>query len=385
MNSLELISQAALSLNNSQDFAIRIKSVLRNTAQHLNKTRAWLFLDYFIQEESSIIHEYSAEAGENSAPGLSWSDMHSMQKMIKEKDGLFSCSSSSNLPENLRKTLADGNICSVGIYPVCIKNRIKGFIGFAGGREKTDWNKSEIEILKTISGLLASSFERNIILMELESTKINLQTFFNTVEDLFIIGNMRGEIVQANNAVIRKLGYSLEELKKMTILQLHPDSKKKEAARILQAIFAGKSSYCPLEPETAGKSLIPVETRIWTGRWDGEECIFGISKDLSREHEVLQKFTKIFENNPALMTISSLPDGVIREVNNTFARKLGYQKNEIIGKRTDELDIYTDQEKQYAIAKQLIKSGRIKNIEVQFKCKSGKKTERVDIRGDGCK
>ncbi len=372
MNSLELISQAALSLINSEDFEIQIRSVLRNTAQYLNKTRAWLFIDNFFQEESSIMHEYSSETGENRTHCLSRSDLNSLHKMIKEKDELFGCISS-ELPENIRKKLTAEDVRSIGIYPVCIKSRIKGFIGFAGCREKTDWNNSEIEILKTISGLLSSSFERKIILMELETAKTNLQTFFNTVEDLFIIGNMQGEIVHANNAVIRKLGYSLEELKKMTILQLHPDNKKNEAAGILQAMFAGESSYCPLELETADKSLIPVETRIWTGRWDGAECIFGISKDLSREQEALQKFTKIFENNPALMAISSLPDGIIREVNSAFARKLGYQKNEIIGKRTDELEIFTDPEKKTAITEQLLKSGRIKNIELQVKCKNGKK------------
>jgi PAS domain S-box-containing protein len=114
-----------------------------------------------------------------------------------------------------------------------------------------------------------------------------------------------------------------------------------------------------------------VETRVWFGKWDGKDCIFGISKDLSKEQESLEKFNKIFENNPALMAISSFPDQIFTEVNNVFLTKTGYSKNEIIGKTARDLELFDTSGNQEKMANDLIKKGSVHNLELKINTKSG--------------
>jgi len=206
----------------------------------------------------------------------------------------------------------------------------------------------------------------------LKSSEKNFRTFFETVDDLITVGNYEGKILYTNSAVSDKLGYSRDELKEMHILDVHPDNKQQAAKEILNDMFEGKRDICPLPLARKDGSLLPVETKVWFGEWDGEEVIFAISKDLSRQQEALQKFNKLFENNPALMAVSTIPDGKFLEVNNSFLEKLGYEEEEIIGKSSLELDLFVKPDRQRLVSENLVENGKISNKELRVRTKDGK-------------
>ncbi len=199
----------------------------------------------------------------------------------------------------------------------------------------------------------------------------NFREFFETIDDLFIIGSAEGRIIYTNSAVSRKLGYSPDELVRMHILDLHPGDKREEAGAILAAMFRKERNYCPLELLRKDGSRMPVETRIWQGLWDGKEAIFGISKDLGAEQAALQKFESFFENNPALMAITSLPDQKITQVNTTFIEKLGYRKDELIGHTAAELGLFESPDAKAEITKSVVEWGIFRNTELTVSRKDG--------------
>jgi PAS domain S-box-containing protein len=214
--------------------------------------------------------------------------------------------------------------------------------------------------------------DQKILEESLKSSEANFRTFFETMIDMIFVGTPEGKIIYANNAVSEKLGYPANELLDMYLLDMHPEVLQKEAEQIIGDMFNGKRDFCPLPLAKKDGSLLPVETRIWFGKWDGKACIFGYSKDLSAEQEALQKFNKIFASNPALMAISSMPDGIFTDVNETFISKIGYSKEEIIGKTAHELDMFIQPEKQKIAQKELSKHGFIHDLELQIRTKSGK-------------
>ncbi len=204
-----------------------------------------------------------------------------------------------------------------------------------------------------------------------KASERNFRTFFETIDDMIFIANKSGRIFFCNGAVTRKLGYELEELSQMHVLDVHPEGKRAEAEKIFSEMFAGIRDYCPLPLQKKDGGYLPVETRVWFGTWDGDECIFGISKDLSAQQAALDKFHKLFDNNPALMAVSNAADNIFVDVNDAFLSKLGYAREEIIGKTSTELNLFVENEKQLAAAKQLKKDGRIQNIELEVRKKNG--------------
>ncbi len=208
--------------------------------------------------------------------------------------------------------------------------------------------------------------------LSMAQSEENFRTFIETINDIVLIGNLDGQIIYSNPAATTKLGYSPAELKTMRLLDLHPTWVQKEAEIILTEMFNGKRSFCPLPLISKNQHIIPVETRVWFGKWNGTTCIFGISKDLSKEQEALQKFDRLFRMNPALMAVTRLPDRVFVDVNHAFLHALGYSANEIIGKTSAEVGIFLDIEQQEQIAQLLLSKGKLPEIELHIKTKDGR-------------
>jgi len=213
--------------------------------------------------------------------------------------------------------------------------------------------------------------ENRIAAQTLAESEKNFHSFFETIDDLIFIADQQGTIFFTNQAVSRKLGYTPEELRGMHVLDVHARNQRAEAEGIFADMFAGKRDVCPLPLAHKNGGLLPVETRVWFGTWDGRDCIFGISKDLSAEQEALQKFDKLFDANPALMAVSRLPERTFTEVNQAFLSLLGYERDQIIGKTAQELGIFIDDEEQLAISFRLRETGRLAHQEVRVRARDG--------------
>ncbi|MHA2245139.1 MAG: PAS domain-containing sensor histidine kinase [Candidatus Hodarchaeales archaeon] len=86
-----------------------------------------------------------------------------------------------------------------------------------------------------------------------------------------------------------------------------------------------------------------------------------------------EKFIKAFYSSPSLMAITRMEDGLIIDVNQSFMRTLGYDRDELIGHSTLDLNIWVKQEERKKITKSLQDNKRVQNIEVQARTKSGEK------------
>ncbi len=206
---------------------------------------------------------------------------------------------------------------------------------------------------------------------KLRSSEVNFRTFFESMTDLIVVGTTDGGLLFTNAAVTRTLGYTIEELATMHVLDVHPADKRAEAEAIFGAMFRGERESCPLPLATKGGELVPVETRVWFGQWDGRDCIFGISKNLTAEQEAQQRFESLFRNNPALMALSVLPSRVFSDVNDTFLRALGYARDEVLGKTAGELNLFPFLEQQAAMADRLQADGRIADFELKVRRADG--------------
>lgn len=200
----------------------------------------------------------------------------------------------------------------------------------------------------------------------------NFRILVETISDIILIADLEGRLMYANPATTAILGYESRELEGMAILDLHPAHLREEATRILAEMYAGTRTACPLPLQRKDGSLVPVETRIWKGRWNGVDCIFGFCKDLTREQEALQKFDRFFRMNPALMAVNRVPERTFHDVNDAFLRALGYTADEVIGKSAADLGMFVDQAEQDRIAEQLRDHGSVRGIEMQVRAKDGR-------------
>lgn len=82
-------------------------------------------------------------------------------------------------------------------------------------------------------------------------------------------------------------------------------------------------------------------------------------------------FSKIFHANPVPATLTTHPDGRVIDVNETFLRTFGFERDEVIGKTASELNLYEDIEDLRSLRRSLEEAGSVRGVEVKGRTRSG--------------
>jgi PAS domain S-box-containing protein len=122
--------------------------------------------------------------------------------------------------------------------------------------------------------------------------------------------------------------------------------------------------------------------------------LYGIGIDITarkRAEEALReselRFSKAFNASPLVLTISSLDDGKLIEVNETFVTATGYSREEVIGKTTVDLGLWVKTEDRTEEMETVRESGQVRNAEYRFRTRDGGEiigllsAERIEIGG----
>lgn len=205
----------------------------------------------------------------------------------------------------------------------------------------------------------------------LKDSENNFKTFFHSIDYYVFILNNQGIIVHFNDAVKQKLKYNPDDLIGQSVLVLHPENKRQEASLIISEMLEGKATTCPLSILSKDGRIVPVETTVVNGMWNGEPCLVGISKDISMLSLSQEKYKKAFHNNPAIMGISNIETGEFIEVNKAFCDKLDYTMEEVIGKKAKDILRLDDKFRENCLPV-LISDKRIENIETTIYTKYNK-------------
>ncbi|HRK34372.1 MAG TPA: ATP-binding protein [Candidatus Hydrogenedentes bacterium] len=84
-----------------------------------------------------------------------------------------------------------------------------------------------------------------------------------------------------------------------------------------------------------------------------------------------ERFLLAYENCPFSMAIANLSEGRFRDVNPMFLSRLGYAREEVIGKTSDELQLFPESQGRRWLLEALHKDGRAEGIELMARGKDG--------------
>ncbi|MCU0525557.1 MAG: ATP-binding protein [Elainella sp. Prado103] len=103
-----------------------------------------------------------------------------------------------------------------------------------------------------------------------------------------------------------------------------------------------------------------------------------------------EKFSKSFRASPSAILISTLKTGRLIEVNNSFLQLYGGTLEEVIGKTSMELNLWTAPEYRQGMIQHIQETGAIHNLEYVFHNKAGEprsilfSAEQIDLNGEAC-
>jgi PAS domain S-box-containing protein len=133
-------------------------------------------------------------------------------------------------------------------------------------------------------------------------------------------------------------------------------------------------------------------------KYDPKEEKARENKRLAAENERLrqelehtrQLWNKVFHSSPIVMSITTIGEGRFVELNEACAAIGGFRREELLGRRMEELDLLPDPELHARIERKLLTEGRVRNVQSQIRTKNGEvrtvlfSAERLTVDGREC-
>jgi PAS domain S-box-containing protein len=192
-------------------------------------------------------------------------------------------------------------------------------------------------------GIIRDMTERKKAGDALRRSEENFRTLFDSAADAIFILDMNGKFIDANRSAYERLGYRKEDMLAMHVSQLEPpEYGAKTAERIEQHKKYGHVVFESVHLKNDG-TAIPVEVDSSIIDFDGEKVFFSINRDITERKRYEQQIQlayaeldQIFNTAVDGMIVISRDFSILR-VNETLLSLLGWQHNEILGKKCHEI------------------------------------------------
>lgn len=365
-----------ITLFKQNEFDKAVDKALMKIGQYLDTDRAFVFEYHQDAEFMSNTYEWCHEGIEPQIDNLKDLPINifpESQKRLELHENVL-IHDVDSLPDEWqaeREILQMQGIKTLLIMPMFMENKLAGFIGLDSVRSHRKYTESEINILNIwgnlITGLISSYNTEKI----LENTRKNFEIFFNTIDDFLWVVNPDGRIVHVNNTVTNRLQLSRSEIIGRHLVDIHPQDKQEQTKEVFGNMLCAKTDSCRLPLVTSTQKLIPVETRVKFGEWDGQPAIFGVSKDITVLELSEEKFSKAFQSGSAMMAISNFETGEYIDVNATFLKILGYKYEEVIGRNSTILNLFVDKNTRKKNIKRILKGEEIRDSELKVRTRTG--------------
>ncbi|SDB88591.1 PAS domain S-box protein [Williamwhitmania taraxaci] len=226
----------------------------------------------------------------------------------------------------------------------------------------------------------------------------NFRLLYNSIDDLIVIVNSTLHVIQTNSVAIKLLGYKDYEILHKSIDEIHtPEIKNLASELFLNPLLPDRRNIITEISKANGEPLI-TETSILRGNWSDRPVLFFVSRNITEKINAEkavkaseEKFHKAFETNPISMAITTKDGGVFIDVNSSFIKTFGYKsKREIIGRTTESIKFYHNEQDNQQILRTLEEEGGFDNRETLLHKANGEivfalySGEVINIFGQDC-
>lgn len=231
----ELLSEISQTFNSLENFDTKINTVLHLLGQHTDVSRVYIFEDDKTGEITSNTYEWchtGIDSQIDELQDIPYSMIPSWKKILTEKGMVFS-DNIKELPQDLYDILAPQEIKSIVIYPIFVANAFFGFIGFDECVQYRTWDKSDIELLKTVSNIISNAYERKTIEQSLKDSEEKNRAILDSIPDMIFHLDKNGYFINYKSPNEDDLALSPDEFIGKRVGELFPP---RFADRVLIAI-----------------------------------------------------------------------------------------------------------------------------------------------------
>lgn len=233
-------------------------------------------------------------------------------------------------------------------------------------------------IIRGVIIVFSDFTERYRVLEELRESEERYRAAFNTSPDAIIISTLKGLWIDVNDSFTRITGFTRDEVvgKLSEVLPIWDNLEDRKVwVKELQEKGSCINFRAVMRAKDHSPIIVLLSSRIIT--INQVPHIFSIAKDITELNKAEQarleseeRYRAAFITSPDAFIISTI-DGQWVDINESFTRLTGYQREEILGKQSSRINIWAfPQDREEWIA-QLIANGVCESYETVLLSKAG--------------
>ncbi len=209
----------------------------------------------------------------------------------------------------------------------------------------------------------------------------------------------QGKVAYVNPRLAQMMGYTVDELIGHPVLDIVIPEDREMAAENIRRRMQGEVDALNYTLRVLRKDGVQLEVEVLGSRtnFNGEPAIMGTLLDVTERkqsekalRESEEKFSKAFSSSPAAMSLTTLSEARILDINDSFLKATGYTRDEVIGKTIPELNIWVNLAHRDEMRRTLLEFGEVHNLETPFRRKSGEigvmlfSADIITFKGEPC-
>ncbi|KRB84635.1 PAS domain S-box protein [Noviherbaspirillum sp. Root189] len=189
------------------------------------------------------------------------------------------------------------------------------------------------------------------------------------------------KIVEWNAAAERIFGYPRQYAVGRNASFIIPDATRQSVDSLFSRITDGRgnSRNISLNRRSDGQIITCQWNHAHISHEDGKaDRLLSIAEDITEKRRAEQalmlseaKFAGAFQGNPDSVSIARLSDGILIDVNQSFAELSGYTREESVGKTAGDLRIWVHPHQRKALMAEIGSSRMVRNFEWEMRTKFG--------------
>jgi PAS domain S-box-containing protein len=237
----------------------------------------------------------------------------------------------------VRTTVETGRregLVSIAIIPISHGRRPIGSVNLAFDEPRTV-EAVQRDLLESLAAQAGVLIARSKAETDRQRMQRSLESLFNATDDFVIVIDRQGRIIHTNPVVVRRLGYPLEQLRRMTLWELHPAARRSEVEQTVAQAADGLPAAHDVPLATRSDTHIAVEVRFSQGSWEDDPALFAVGRDVTAqriaEAELRQserRYRGLVESQNDLI-VRVDPAGRFTFVNEAYCRTFGKTAEEL--------------------------------------------------------
>jgi PAS domain S-box-containing protein len=235
--------------------------------------------------------------------------------------------------------------------------------------------------LAGLRGIAIDITERKRFEEALQKSEKKYRDIIENMQDVVYRTDKNGKLLMFSPYGVKLAGYASEE--EMIGLDVANDTYKYPKERewfLAELRQKGFVENYPLVLKTKnGKSrFVTVSSHFYYDEQGTVQGVEGIIHDITERRqaedelrESERKFASVFKNNPVALTLVSATNGRFVDVNDTFLCSTGFTREEVIGKTSEELGIFPDEDEYARFVTLLQEQKHVQGMELHCRIKTG--------------